>query len=105
MTELKLRASWGKTVFMAIQIRLINILYMVVRSAILIMIFMGQVIVLFTGLPGSVLVNPKTGWQEDVVTNIGIECVLWKGKLSVTADLVFIKKQTGYYSKLHYLIF
>lgn len=30
--------------------------------------------------------NPKTGWQQDVVLNFGADLILWKGKLSVTAD-------------------
>ena len=30
--------------------------------------------------------NPKTGWQQDIVSNIGIESVLWNGRLSITAD-------------------
>jgi TonB-linked SusC/RagA family outer membrane protein len=30
--------------------------------------------------------DPNTGWQEDIVTNIGFESVFWNGKLSVTAD-------------------
>ncbi|MEX3833492.1 TonB-dependent receptor, partial [Paraburkholderia sp. BR14263] len=38
--------------------------------------------------------NANTGWQEDMVTNIGIESILWKGKLSITADF-YNKKTTG----------
>jgi TonB-linked SusC/RagA family outer membrane protein len=38
--------------------------------------------------------EPKTGWQEDVVTNAGIESVLWKGKLSATID-VYKKQSKG----------
>ncbi len=38
--------------------------------------------------------NAHTGWQEDMVTNIGIESILWKGKLSITADF-YNKKTTG----------
>jgi TonB-linked SusC/RagA family outer membrane protein len=28
----------------------------------------------------------KTGWQDDVMTDFGLESILWKGKLSLTAD-------------------
>lgn len=38
--------------------------------------------------------NANTGWQEDEVTNLGIETILWKGKLSITADF-YNKKTTG----------
>lgn len=38
--------------------------------------------------------NPKTGWQEDVVTNIGLDGIFWKGKLSIAADW-YIKKTEG----------
>ena len=38
--------------------------------------------------------NDNTGWQQDVVTNLGIESILWKGKLSITADF-YNKKTTG----------
>ena len=38
--------------------------------------------------------NPKTGWQQDVVTNFGIDAIFWNGKLSVTADL-YDKQSNG----------
>jgi len=38
--------------------------------------------------------DPKTGWQKDVVLNAGFESILWKGKLSITADL-YRKKASG----------
>ncbi|MFI5187135.1 MAG: SusC/RagA family TonB-linked outer membrane protein, partial [Chitinophagales bacterium] len=31
--------------------------------------------------------NASTGWQQDIVTNIGIDAVLWNGKLGITADI------------------
>ena len=30
--------------------------------------------------------NPRTGWQQDIVTNIGFESSFWNGKLAVTVD-------------------
>jgi TonB-linked SusC/RagA family outer membrane protein len=38
--------------------------------------------------------NSKTGWQEDIVTNLGADAIFWKGKLSVSADW-YIKKTEG----------
>ena len=38
--------------------------------------------------------NARTSWQEDVVTNIGLDAVFWKGKLSLTADW-YNKNSTG----------
>jgi TonB-linked SusC/RagA family outer membrane protein len=38
--------------------------------------------------------DPNTGWQEDVVTNIGFESIFWNGKLSMNVDL-YKKKAKG----------
>jgi len=38
--------------------------------------------------------NAKTGWQKDAMTNVGFESILWQGKLSITADW-YQKKSTG----------
>src|SRR4029077_14900878 len=38
--------------------------------------------------------NAKTSWQEDVVINVGLDGVLWNGKLSINADW-YNKKTTG----------
>jgi hypothetical protein len=38
--------------------------------------------------------NPKTGWQTDIQTNIGLDGTLWNGKLTFSADW-YIKKSTG----------
>lgn len=38
--------------------------------------------------------EPETGWQEDVVTNLGFESILWNGRLSITADW-YHKKAKG----------
>jgi TonB-linked SusC/RagA family outer membrane protein len=37
---------------------------------------------------------PNTRWQQDIVTNIGIDGILWNGKLSITADL-YRKQSSG----------
>ena len=38
--------------------------------------------------------DPNTGWQEDVVSNVGLESVFWKSKLMVTVDW-YRKKAKG----------
>ncbi len=38
--------------------------------------------------------DPNSGWQDDIVTNIGIESILWNNKLSITADW-YKKKSKG----------
>jgi TonB-dependent starch-binding outer membrane protein SusC len=48
-------------------------------------------------VPGLSLVqigNSKTGWQQDIMTDVGFESVLWNGLLSVTLDW-YDKKSTG----------
>jgi TonB-linked SusC/RagA family outer membrane protein len=36
--------------------------------------------------------NPHTGWEQDVVTNLGLEATLWNGKLSITTN--WFKKES-----------
>ena len=38
--------------------------------------------------------NLNTGWQQDIVTNIGFDGILWNGKLSIAADL-YRKQSSG----------
>jgi TonB-linked SusC/RagA family outer membrane protein len=38
--------------------------------------------------------NAETSWQQDVVTNIGLDGILWNGKVSFATDW-YIKKSTG----------
>ena len=38
--------------------------------------------------------NAKTGWERDIMTDAGFEAILWKGKLSITADW-YNKKSSG----------
>jgi len=86
LSELKLRASWGKTGFNG------NTLpnnqynsyfpdpsrsYYDIR---------GSSNLPALGLSGLTIGNPGTGWQEDIVTNLGLDIILWNGKLSITTD-------------------
>jgi TonB-linked SusC/RagA family outer membrane protein len=36
--------------------------------------------------------NPHTGWEQDIVTNLGLEATLWNGKLSITTN--WFKKES-----------
>jgi hypothetical protein len=38
------------------------------------------------GVAATRIGNKQTGWQRDVVTNIGVDGIFWNGKLSITAD-------------------
>lgn len=95
LTDLKLRASWGKTGFYGNtdpfnQYTLYN----------------GTIGGSFYDISGNStgniqrgfslvrIGNPKTGWQEDIMTNIGLDANFWNGKLSFTADW-YIKESRG----------
>lgn len=86
LTDFKLRASWGKTGY-----------YGNTDPFNQYTLFGGGPGDAFYAISGSStsiqqgfrvvrIGNPETGWQQDVVRNIGVESVFWKGKLSVTAD-------------------
>jgi TonB-dependent starch-binding outer membrane protein SusC len=95
LTDLKLRASWGKTGFDG-------------NTA------PDNQYTLYGGGPGGSYYdingissgniqqgfrpvrfgNAKTSWQEDVVIDVGLDAVLWNGKLSISADW-YNKKSTG----------
>ncbi len=94
INELKLRASWGKTGFYGNTDPLNQYT-----------LFGGSVGTAYYDIYGTGnnpvqgfrairLGDPRTGWQEDIVTNVGIETTLWDGKLSITIDR-FRKKAKG----------
>ena len=91
--ELKLRASWGKTGFYGNTDPLNQ--YTLYGGS------FGDAYYDINGNNAPLqgfrtlrLGDPNTGWQEDVVTNIGFESIFWRGKLSVTVDW-FSKKAKG----------
>jgi hypothetical protein len=45
------------------------------------------------GFYRATLGNPNAGWQRDIVTNVGLDAIFWKGKLSLTTD--FYRKESS----------
>ena len=89
LTDLKLRASWGKTGFNGNTDPFNQ--YTLYGGN-----FPGDAYYDINGISrGSIqqgfgilrIGNPKTGWQQDVVTNLGLDAIFWNGKLSITADV------------------
>jgi TonB-linked SusC/RagA family outer membrane protein len=93
LNDLKLRASWGKLGFDG-NTPLTNqfTLYGSGPGTSNYDIFGNNNPVL--GFNATHLGNPKTGWQTDIQTNIGMDGILWNGRLSFSADW-YIKKSTG----------
>ncbi len=94
ITELKLRGSWGKLGFDG-NTPLINqfTLYGGDPGSSFYDI-RGTSNVATQGFRQTNIGNPKTGWQTDIQTNIGLDGILWNNKLSFSADY-YIKKSTG----------
>ncbi len=94
LNEFKLRASWGKTGFNG-NTDPLNQFTLYGGDA-------GDAFYDIFGTSNSVVQgfrtvrigNPGTGWQQDIVGNIGFESILWNGLLSITADY-YNKKSSG----------
>jgi TonB-dependent starch-binding outer membrane protein SusC len=94
LTDLKLRASWGESGYNGNTNPLNQYtLYGGSPTSSFYDIF-GTSNSLVRGFSRVQYGNAKTGWQKDIMTNIGFESTLWKGKLSITADW-YDKRSTG----------
>ncbi len=95
LNELKVRASWGKTGFNG-NINPLNqfTLYNGTPDNAWYDIFGNSNGTIAQGFRTVNIGNPHTGWQEDEVTNLGLENILWNGKLSITADW-YVKNSKG----------
>ena len=95
LTDLKLRASWGKTGFDGnTDPNNQYTLYGGGPGGSYYDIYGNSVGNIQQGFRPVRFGNAKTSWQEDVVINVGLDGVLWNGKLSITADW-YNKKSTG----------
>ena len=87
MTDLKLRFSWGKSGFYGntdplnqytLYGRTASDAYYDIQG-----ISSGNI---RQGFRTVRVGNAKTGWQEDLVTNLGFDAICWNGKFSITLD-------------------
>ena len=94
LNELKFRASWGKTGFNGNTnpINQYNVFGGSPEDAYYDIYGTSNSIV--QGFRTVNIGNPKTGWQQDVVSNLGFETILLNEKLSITADW-YVKNSKG----------
>ena len=86
ITDLKLRGSWGKTGFYGNTDPFNQYTLWAGGPGSSYYDLNGTSNTVLQGIRMVRIGNPNTSWQEDVVTNLGIESIFWNGKLSVTAD-------------------
>ena len=95
LSDLKLRASWGQSGYDGNTDPLNQ--YTLIRSQDRASSFydiLGTSNSLVQGFTRVQSGNAKTGWQKDIMTDVGFDGVLWEGKLSITADW-YDKKSSG----------
>jgi TonB-dependent starch-binding outer membrane protein SusC len=95
LTELKLRASWGETGYYGNTSPYNQYtLYGNTPGSSAFYDIRGTSTSSVQGIRPITIGDARTGWQEDILTDIGLESILWGGKLSITADW-YIKKSNG----------
>ena len=96
MTDLKLRGSWGKLGFDGNTPLIRTNQYTLYGGdpGTSFYNINGNSNTAQLGFRNTYIGNPKTGWQTDIQTNIGLDGTLWNSKLTFSADW-YIKKSTG----------
>ncbi len=94
LTDLKLRGSWGKLGFDGNTPRTNQFSLFGGDPSSSFYSITGNNTSATQGFRAINLGNPKTGWQADIQTNIGLDAIFWNNKLSFSADW-YIKKTTG----------
>jgi TonB-linked SusC/RagA family outer membrane protein len=90
ITDLKLRASWGKSGFAGNTSSINQFTLFGSAPDLSYYDITGSSTSVVPGFYATRIGNPRSGWQKDKKTNIGVDAVLWNGKLTFSAD---------YYSK------
>ncbi|PWT99095.1 MAG: SusC/RagA family TonB-linked outer membrane protein [Bacteroidetes bacterium] len=93
LTDLKLRASWGETGFNGNTNPLNQYTLYGGAPGDAFYDMMGSSNSTVAGLRMVQIGNPKTGWQKDLVTNIGFESNLFNGKIQLNADWYYKKSE------------
>jgi TonB-linked SusC/RagA family outer membrane protein len=108
VSDLKLRASWGKAGNNRIDRDLFRRVFSIQTNR---PIGFNEVNQAYWGSASSILVNPDIQWETTITRNIGLDFGLWKGKLTGTLEVYknsvngllvqsAIPSQTGYTSQI-----
>jgi TonB-linked SusC/RagA family outer membrane protein len=94
LTDLKIRGSWGKAGFAANTSGLNQFTLFGSTASNSNYDITGSSTSTVQGFYASRIGNPATGWQKDSKTDIGLDAILWNGKLTFSADY-FQKESSG----------
>jgi TonB-linked SusC/RagA family outer membrane protein len=93
LTDLKIRGSWGKLGFAGNTNPLNQFTLFTADPGTSYYDIGGSSTSTTLGFRADRIGNPATGWQEDKKTNVGLDAVLYKGRLTFSADY-YNKKST-----------
>ncbi|HVZ57849.1 MAG TPA: TonB-dependent receptor [Chitinophagaceae bacterium] len=94
LTDLKIRGSWGKLGF-AGNVNPLNQFTLFGSDPSLSYYDIGGTSTsTVQGFYASRIGNPYTGWQRDQKTDVGLDAILWNGRLTISADY-YKKKSNG----------
>jgi len=94
LTDLKLRGSWGKMGFAGNTDPLNQYTLFGGGTGDAYYDITGASTSAVQGFRSTRIGNPKTGWQTDKKTNIGLDAIMWNGRLTFSADY-YHKKSEG----------